>query len=106
MALSATPAAERWAQIIDRQEESGLTVRAFAKANGLNHNTLAWWRWELRRTRVRRPKPSSAFVELVVCEPRQEPEAVQIALDGRAAKLIVEPHTDLDLVRRVLEALA
>lgn len=112
MASTATPAAARWSEIIDRQEASGQTLREFAEANGLNRNTLAWWRWELGRTRTRRPtgpNPSRSagrrFIELVVSEPEPELVPVEIAFVGFAARLLVDDRTDLALVRRVLEAL-
>ena len=37
-----TPAAKRWTAIIDEQEASGQTIRAFAKARDLNVKTLSW----------------------------------------------------------------
>ncbi len=48
--LAITPAARRWSQVIDRQEASGQSVRAFAVANNLNPHTLASWRCKLGRT--------------------------------------------------------
>jgi hypothetical protein len=106
----ATTAGMRWSEIIDQQETSGQTLRAFAEANGLNRNTLAWWRWELGRTRPRqrpRPNPSSSprFVELAVAESNPELASLEIGLHGLAASLVVDQQTDLALLRRVLEAL-
>ena len=48
-----TLAARRWAEIIDRQEASGQTIRAFAEANGLNHGSISYWRCQLGRTKMR-----------------------------------------------------
>ncbi len=110
MASTATAAAVRWSESIDRQEASAPTLRVFADANGLNRNTLAWWRWELGRTGAhsrRQDTRSRHFVELVVTEPETAPmpAPVVIALEGLTARLVVGEHTDLVLVRRVLEAL-
>ena len=100
MASNATPAAARWSDLIDRQEASGQTLGEFSAANGLNRNTLAWWRWELGRTRSRK---RTAFVELVLAEPEAEPMA--IALDSFAACVVVDERTDLALLGRVLDVL-
>jgi len=101
-AMATAPAAERWSEILDRQEASGLTLREFARVNGLNQNTLAWWRWELGR---RRSATGRGFLEFLVAEPEPEQVTVEIALDGLAARVVVGEHTDLALVRRVLESL-
>ena len=106
--MALPPAAARWSEFIERQEASGVTLGEFARANGLNRNTLAWWRWKLRRGRAR-PSPKGphcalqSFVELAVVEPAAEP--VSIVLDGLPARVVIHRHTDLALVRRVLEAL-
>lgn len=47
--MPTSPAALRWATIIESQERSGQTVRQFARDQGLNPNTLAWWRSRLKR---------------------------------------------------------
>lgn len=105
---SSTPAAQRWTRIIDQQEASGLTIRAFAETVGVNPRTLAWWRWELGRTQAKKPEPSAlAFVE-VALEPEADRDAAPlvIELDGCDAHIRVDARTDLRLLRRVLEALA
>ena len=97
-------AADRWHAIIDRYEASGQTLREFAEANGLNRNTLSWWRWELGRSRVvRRP----SFVEFVVADDDSPARAssVIIELGTIGARVVVEDDTNLDLLRRVAEAL-
>lgn len=98
------PAAERWRPIVRRARQSGLTMRAFARANGLNPSTLAWWSWRLGVD----VKPSFAepveasFVEAVLDGPDRT--AVLTVRVG-AASLDVFSHTDLDLLRRVVGAL-
>lgn len=49
------PAREKfWRRTIRRQQQSGLTIRAFCQREGLKDWTLRWWRQELAR-RDRRP---------------------------------------------------
>lgn len=100
-----TPAAARWSAIIDEHEASGLTVREFAAANNLRGTTLSWWRWQLGRTRGRRP--SLPFVELVVAEPQDEDadQPLVLTLDHLGVDIPVHQATDLVLLRRTLEAL-
>jgi hypothetical protein len=49
------PAREKfWRRTIRRQQQSGLTIRAFCRREGLKDWTLRWWRQELAR-RDRQP---------------------------------------------------
>jgi transposase len=53
------PARERfWRRTIRRQQQSGLTIRAFCAREGLKDWTLRWWRQELAR-RDRQPATDS-----------------------------------------------
>ena len=109
-----TPAQIRWSVIVDDLEASGLTARAFARARGLNVNTLAWWRARIRREPIQRPPTTPRFAELTVSEAkppprredtRREPPALILSLDAYGARLRVDAATDLTLLRGVLEAL-
>jgi len=103
--MATSQAAERWSAIIDRQEASGQTVRAFADAHDINANTLAWWRHKLGRTRRR--LPPTDFVELHLATPAtDERPALVLELDAWSARLHIAAHTDMDLLRRVMETLA
>jgi transposase-like protein len=96
----ADSAADRWSRIILQHEASGLSVREFATRNRINPSTLSWWRWELGRTHRR---TRSSFVEVVVEEPSRS--GVSLQLEALGVRLEVDEHTDLELLRRVLEAL-
>jgi len=107
--MATTPAAQRWAAVIGRHEASGLTIRQFAKDNGLNAGTLAWWRSRLRRE-ARMARRPQAFVELEVAPVEQNEgtlsiEPVVLCLDAFDARIVVEQDTDLELVRRLVDAL-
>jgi transposase-like protein len=39
---------EIWAKRVERWRDSGLSVKEFARELGVNHNTLAGWRYRLR----------------------------------------------------------
>ena len=104
-----TPAATRWAAIIERQEASGQTIRAFAAANDLNPSTLGWWRSRLGRAkkagpRKKRKRTAATFSELKVAE-HPEDRTVVVALEQLDAHIVVDEQTDLALLRQILEAL-
>jgi hypothetical protein len=105
-----TPAAKRWTAIIDEQETSGQTIRAFAERRGLNVKTLSWWRCQLGRSRPqkrlkRSPTPDTqSFVEVNVDVPSVEGTVV-IAFEHIDAHIVVDQDTDLALLRAVLGAL-
>lgn len=40
--------AAEWGRIVQEQRRSGMSVAAFAAAEGLNRHTLQWWRSHLR----------------------------------------------------------
>lgn len=96
-----TPAAARWAQIIERQEQSGQTVAAFAAQHGLNPNTISWWRWNLARSREPHDEPD--FVEVPLPAPADP--TVVLAFDHLNVHVVVDRDTDLQLLRDLLEAL-
>ena len=56
-------AAAKWSRQIERQKQSGLSVRAFADREGLKAGSLSFWRWKLAHDSRRSGKPVR-FVEL------------------------------------------
>src|SRR5689334_9950769 len=48
---------EVWTQRIERWKESGLTAKEFAAPLGIKPRTLAWWRWNLASSAVRKGSP-------------------------------------------------
>ena len=38
-----------WGGLLAERDRSGMSLAAFARARGINRNTLLWWRYELRR---------------------------------------------------------
>lgn len=103
-----TPAAARWSAIIDEQEASGQTLRAFAAERGLNPSTLGWWRSRLGRTSRGKPLQAPRFTEVEVAQspPSQgAASTVVVAFEHFDAHVVVDRDTDLALLREVLEAL-
>ena len=91
-----TPAARRWGPIVRRARQSGTSIRAYARQHGINQSTLSWWSWRLGEDPA-----APAFVELTLDD---APPPLRLLLRG--ATLEVDAHTDLRLLRRVVEALS
>lgn len=106
--MRATATQRRWADLVRRHDASGLSGRAFARANGINANSLAWWRSKLRKQQD--ADHFAGFTELAVIPDAQDRAAsddcvVVVALDVFPARILVRPDSDLQLLRRMLEAL-
>ena len=56
-----TPAATRWAAIVERHNASGKTIAQFALDNELNPHTLAYWRSKLNRAQQDAPQRKVAI---------------------------------------------
>jgi len=91
-----TLAAQRWRPIVEQARRSSLSIRAFARENGINPNTLAWWNWRLGKE-----APEPAFLEVVVAPREARPLRMHIG----PVEVEVDADTDLGLLRRLVEAL-
>lgn len=56
--------AAQWAELIDRQQRSGLTIRAFCAAESLCENSFFRWRRRVGQSQPASPPPSGPFVRL------------------------------------------
>ena len=103
----ATPAADRWSRVIDHQESTGMTIRAFASKHGINPSTLAWWRSHLGRGRKRKKSSNrTTFIEVIESvEPKPAPARLILHVRKLGVHVEVETGTDLRHLRQVLEAL-
>ena len=108
-----SPAAVRWSSIVERSHRSPLRLREFAQREGVNPNTLAWWRWRLKCGEDE-PEPGvTGLAEVVLvdgCAPHgdEAPPARRAGLVVvvGAAKVEVDVFSDLQLLRNVVEVLA
>jgi transposase len=83
-----------WRQAVARWKRSGLSVRAFCGAEGLNPMTFYWWRREL----TRRDQPQPSFLPVHVLAETIEPSTVGIEVvlaNGRSVRVGTgfDPHT-------------
>lgn len=102
-----TPASLRWGALVEAHARSGLTTRAFADREDVNPRTLAWWRWRLRRANPTTAAAvvTTAFTEVTVEAPVTR-RSVVLAFDALPVHVVVDPHTDLALLRQLVRALA
>lgn len=95
-----SPAAERWSSVLADADRSGLSLRAFARREGLNPSTLAWWRWNLKREQG---EHAVRLAEVVLVDDAPQPAPLHVRIGE--ADILVHEDTDLQLGRRVVEAL-
>ena len=91
-----TPAEQHWEPIVRRARQSGVSIRSYARQQGINENTLSWWNWRLGDE-----VGAGAFVEVTV-----EPSFRPLRLTVGIVQLEVDAQSDLGLLRRVVEALS
>lgn len=83
-----------WRKMLERQQSSGLTVRAFCRQERLVETSFHYWRRTIRRRDAARPlvpTPAPAFVPAVVrLDQHPEPEPC-IAIDLRGGRVLRLP---------------
>lgn len=94
----------KWSAIVARHDGSGLSIKEFAEAEGLNPRTLGWWRWRVRQQPADADAPL-AFTEVTVA-PGPDEATVVVALDELHAHIVVDRQTDLALLREFLQAMS
>jgi hypothetical protein len=85
-----------WRRVLDRWKRSGLTVRAFCRAEGVNEPMFYWWRRELRRRDQPQPQPAFLPVRVLADQPEAPAGTIEIVLaNGRTIRVPVgfDPHT-------------
>ena len=93
-----------WRLVVTRWKHSGLSVRTFCRAEGLNQGTFYWWRRELNR----RDQPKPAFLPVRILAEKAGPPAagVEVVLsNGRCVRVGVgfDPDTLVQIIE-LLEA--
>ena len=89
-----------WRQVLARWQRSGLSVRAFCRAEGVNQPQFYWWRRKLDEADHKKP----AFLPVhVVTEEAKEPatRGIEIVLaNGRCLRVGpgFDPHTLVKVV--------
>src|SRR3954466_10396588 len=81
-----------WRRVLARWKRSGLSVRAFCRAEGVNEPKFYWWRRELLRRDQPQPRPDSqpAFLAVHVVDDKPESPAlgVEVVLaNGRSVRV-------------------
>jgi transposase len=75
-----------WRMVLARWKRSGLSVRTFCRAEGLNQGTFYWWRRELNR----RDQPKPAFLPVRILPEPAEPSSggIEVVLaNGRSVRV-------------------
>src|SRR5262245_27188100 len=88
-----------WRLVVARWKQSGRSVGAFCRAEGLNQATFYWWRRELKRRD--QPKPALLPVRVLATEAVAVGAGVEVVLaNGRCLRVTAgfDPHTLVQVV--------
>lgn len=95
-------AREGWKQRVAGQEQSGLSVRAYCKQQGLGEHSFYQWR---KRLRSEGPVSFALVEERKAGPAEKEPRVLELALNGGECLRIPCEEAALELVLRVVRAL-
>jgi transposase-like protein len=95
-------AREDWKQRVAGQEQSGLSVRAYCKQQGLGEHSFYQWR---KRLRTEAPVSFALVEERKAARAEREPRMLELALNGGECLRIPCEEAALELVLRVVRAL-
>ena len=103
----------KWRRVVQEQEQSGQTVKAFAAYRGVSLYTLYWWRSRLSRqsAATSAPPAAPALVQIAVRDDRRfcddaKPRTAAFEVNLRDDLMIRVPAGfDAGDLRRLLEAL-
>jgi transposase-like protein len=88
-----------WRLVVARWKQSGQSVGAFCRAEGLNQATFYWWRRELKRRD--QPKPAFLPVRVLADQPVAATGGIEVVLaNGRSLRVTAgfDPHTLVQVV--------
>src|SRR3954471_4883239 len=97
-----------WRSVVARWKRSGLSVRAFCRAEGVNEPKFYWWRRELLRRDQPQPQPDSqpAFLAVRVVDDKPESPALGVEVVLANGRLVrVTAGFDTQTLLRVVELL-
>src|SRR5688572_8189523 len=111
MSKSESPAWQKWREIIERQQASGLSVAAFCRNNGVADSSFFTWKRKLAASATCASAASSAaaaavtvaagFVEATVPDLRRRAGSIQVRLRG-GRRLLLRSGFDRDLLAEVV----
>lgn len=92
-----------WQMVIDACKESGLSIVAFCKKEGISEAAYYYWRKKLTDTDPQsNRKTSPAFIELTM--PKNDPVALELVLSS-GNTLRINPGADRQALSNVLSVL-
>jgi transposase-like protein len=107
---------QQWKSIIQDRNNSGMSVNAYCKQNGISRNSYFYWLRIIREETLAQQAPSG-FVELnpqtdsesglsvVTAFPTETPETSQLTLSINGVTLLVTENTSSALLARTIGVL-
>ncbi len=100
----------RWMQVIQEQQSSGQTIKAFCQERGISKNAYFYWQRKLRK--AARMGLSNLQEEPVSCIPEGWMQLAQgqeiksrLAIEVGGCRVTVDTETDPDLLKKVCRLL-
>ena len=100
---------ERWRQIIEQQQSSGLSIARFCSEQGIGESSLFTWKRRLAREPQMMAAPAFVSVKLAAAGAGEAAGACQGAIElhlGRGRHLLLRPGFDAPTLAAVLAVLA
>jgi transposase-like protein len=114
MSEPVTRTADKWREIISRQQVGGLSIAAFCRDNAVPASSFFAWKRRLSQGRAAqkgptpaaaRPTPVGAFIEAKLLPARpHRVDAIEVRLRG-GRRVLVRPGFDRPLLAQVLTVL-
>ena len=100
----------RWRSLVKHQAESGLSVRAFCRQEGVSEHSLYFWRRELprrqRRSRqVARPSAKSTSFDFIPVQVSSGPSAAMELVHPLGYQIRIDGRFDPAMLRQLLDVL-
>jgi hypothetical protein len=95
-----------WERRVGRWECSGLSAREFAVREGVNRQTLSFWKWKLHQPTVqsaRKRRPSVDFVEVVPAVEVEPDAPIEVVVERY--RIRIQRGSNEATLTRVLDAL-
>ena len=91
---------ERWRQIIQDCQKSGLSNKAYCEQQGLSEKTYYYWLRKLRRAVMDEAEP-----QIMKLEPAREEPTEMLYIRYRGAELTLPAGTDIEAIAAILRSL-
>jgi len=104
---------QHWAQIVQEQKQSGLSIKEFCETAGFQQNRYFYWQRKLREAACNElpttiePKQivPTGWTSIEPAETQEVEVAAAVPIEIGDCRLLVNPDTDMELLKKVCRVL-